>query len=125
MNSKKINDFAKAIVTEVSEAVNIAQAMIADAELAAKAEAEARHHTDCRNCQAAFVNWRTAHPTSTEAETAHHEIWSECPACIAEYTAWSEEVDRQAEAHELASLGSGASHCISGDDHRWQKGGAK
>lgn len=110
--------------TRIAETTAIAKEM-ADEEFTAKAEAEARHHTDCCICQAAFINWRTANPTSTEAETAHHEIWSKCPACVAEYTAWSEEVDRQAEARELERLGTGAAHCINGDDHRWQNGGVK
>lgn len=108
----------------IAETTAIAKAM-ADEELTAKAEAEARQHTNCPNCQAAFANWRTANPTSTEAETAHHNIWSECPACIAEYTAWSEEADRQAEEYELERLGAGALHAINGDDQRWQKGGTK
>ncbi len=108
----------------IAETTAIAKGM-ADEELAAKAEAEARQHTNCPNCQAAFVNWRTANPTSTEAETAHHQIWSECPACTAEYTAWSEEADRQAEEHQLERLGTGAVHAINGDDQRWQNGGTK
>lgn len=108
----------------IAETTAIAKGM-ADEELAAKAEAEAREHTNCPYCQAAFVNWRTANPTSTQAEEAHAEIWEKCPACVEEYRAWCEEADRQAEEHELERLGTGAVHAINGDDHRWQNGGDK
>lgn len=108
----------------IAETTAIAKGM-ADEELAAKAEAEARQHTNCPNCQAAFVNWRTANPTSAQAEEAHAEIWEKCPACSEEYSAWCEEADRQAEEYELERLGTGAVHAINGDDHRWQNGGDK
>ena len=121
---RKINDFAFAIVTEVSEAVNIAQAMIADAELAARAEVEAKHLTNCRSCQAAMVNWRIANKTATcvDAETHHRDVWETCETCVAEYTAW---IESQEERHELSRLGAGYGHATNGDDHRWQNGGVK
>ena len=105
MNRKSINDFAFAIDTEVTEAVNIAQAMIADAELAARAEVEAKHLTNCRSCQAGMVNWRIANPTATcpEAEAHHRDVWETCETCVAEYNAWADEAAAEA---ELASLGS-------------------
>lgn len=124
---EKINDIAYAIVTETAKAVQIAHAMIADAELTARAEAEAQHHTNCRNCQAGMVNWRIVNPTADETKTeeAHEDIWSQCPVCVDEYKAWCEEVDRKAEEAELARLGDGYHHAVNGDDHRWQNGGGK
>lgn len=121
---QSINDFAFAIVTEVTEAVKIAQAMIADAQLAARAEVEAMHYTNCRSCQAAMVNWRIANPTATcpEAEAHHREVWETCETCVAEYNAWA---DEQAERHELERLGASYLHATNGDDHRWQNGGSK
>ena len=119
----RINNFAKAIVTETTEAVNIALEMIADAELAARAEAEAKHLTDCRGCQAGMMNWRIANPTATcvDAENHHREVWESCETCSAEYNAWADEAAAEA---ELASLGDGYLHGINGHDQKWQGGAA-
>ena len=122
---QSINDFAFALVTEVTEAVNIAQAMIADAQLAARAEVEAKHYTSCRYCQAAMVNWRIANPTAlcTQAEAHHAFLWEHCGACTEEYHAYLDaEYQKHLESLEYSDLDG---HALNGDDHRWQNGGAK
>lgn len=119
------NDIAKAIVFETAEAMHIAQGMIEEAETAARAEMAAQQFTDCRHCAAALTNFLIANPEVSDHETtqAHTEtLWEDCRSCSEEYNAW---IDSQAEAHDLASLGEGALHCINGDDHRWQNGGVK
>ena len=121
---EKINDIAYAIVTETAKAVQIAHAMIADAELTARAEAEARHHTNCRNCQAGMVNFFIANPDASENAAAdyHRETWENCETCTAEYNEWA---DNAAAEAELARLGDGYLHAVNGDEHRWQNGGVK
>ena len=106
------------------------------------AGAEARKHTLCPNCQEQMVAWRLANPNATklDAESAHTDIWSECPSCVTEYSEWSETADRaaeletaeheayeahleaQAEEAELARLGDAAMECINGHDLKWQAG---
>ena len=128
----------------VADFTNIAESMATEAELTAHAEAEARKHTLCPTCQAKMVNWRLANPTATkvDAESAHAEIWLECPPCSADFAQWCEEVDRQAEletaehkaheahleaqaeAHDLASLGDAGRSYIAGHDLIWQAGGS-
>ena len=115
------NDFAFAIVTQTTEAVNIASAMIADAELAAQAEAEAKHLTNCRSCQAGMTNWRIANPTasSEDAETQHRALWETCETCSAEYNAWADEAAENSRYSHLDG------HALNGDDLLWQNGGVK
>ena len=121
---KSTNDIAFAIVSETANAMHIARGMVEEAETAARAEMRAKDYTLCRHCQAGLVNFLIANPEAdhetTQAET--QTLWEDCRACSEEYHA---HLDRQAEEHELASLGSGALHCINGDDHRWQNGGVK
>ena len=118
------NDIAKAIVFQTAEAMQIARGMIDEAETAARAEMRAADYTNCRHCAAALTNFLIATPEAdhetTQAET--QTLWEDCRACSEEYHA---HLDRQAEEHELASLGSGALHSINGDDIRWQNGGVK
>ena len=84
-----INDYAKAIVTEATEAVNIAKAMIVEAEQAARADMASRLYTNCRACQAGLANWIIANPTATcvAVERQHERVWQECETCQAEHTA--------------------------------------
>lgn len=125
-----------------AEFTAIAATMAADAELTARAEAEARKHTLCPNCQTEMAEWRLANPNATklDAEDAHAKIWENCPSCVAEYCEWNEaanrateletaeheayeaELERQAEEAELAHLGDAAMECINGHDLKWQAG---
>lgn len=117
-------NIAQAIRTEQRQAVNIASGMIAEAETSARAEMRAKDYTLCRHCQAGLVNFLISNPEAdhetTQAET--QTLWEDCRACSEEYHA---HLDRQAEEHDLASLGAGALHSINGDDLRWQNGGVK
>ena len=125
-----------------AEFTAIAATMAAEAELTARAKAEAEKHTLCPNCQTEMVEWRLTNPNATklDAEDAHAKIWSECPSCIAEYSEWCKEADRaaeletaeheayeahleaQAEEHELASLGDSVMCAFNGHDLKWQAG---
>ena len=72
---------------------------------AAMARAEAEKHTLCPECQAEMVNWRLSNPTATklDAETAHAEIYQDCPPCGVAYAEWCDELDRQVQ-REASSL---------------------
>ena len=96
------NDFAKAIVAETTEA-------------------EAKHLTNCRSCQAGMVNWRMENPQATkaEAETQHRAVWETCETCVAEYNAWSDAAAENARYTHLDG------HAFNGDDLLWQRGGVK
>ena len=129
--SKRVTDFTA-----------IAATMAAEAELTARAKAEAEKHTLCPNCQTEMIEWRLTNPNATklDAESAHRDIWENCPSCIAEYSEWSETADRaseletaeheaheahleaMAEEHELASLGDSVMCAFNGHDLKWQAG---
>ena len=81
----------------VADFTNIAEGMATEAELTAHAEAEARKHTLCPTCQAKMVNWRLANPTATkvDAESAHADIWLQCPPCSADFAQWCEKLDAE------------------------------
>ena len=85
----RVADFADIAESMASESVN--------------PEAEARNLTNCVNCQAEIMDWRTANPTAdaSEADDALRETWETCPACVAEFSEWSEAVDRQNREAEL------------------------
>ena len=118
---KLTNDFAFAIVTETSRAVETARAMIRDAEVAASAKRTAQLHTNCRACQAGLENFLIEFPDASDdavqSETEH--LWETCGECSEEYHA---HLDRQAEASNYRDLDG---HAFNGDDLRWQNGGAK
>ena len=118
---KSTNDIAFAIVTETAEAMNTAQAMIRDAEVAAIAKRTAQKHTNCRACQAELENFLIDFPDASEDAIlgSLQDAWETCGACAAEYNA---HLERQAEASQYCELDA---HCFNGDDIRWQNGGAK
>ena len=116
---ENVNDFAFAIVTETTKAIETAHAMVDDARRASEAKAEAQRHTDCRACQAGMENYLLDTPsaTFTEKEEAHRGIWETCLDCQVEYAAWA---DKAAEAAAYCELDG---HAFNGDDLRWQNGG--
>ena len=83
--------------TRIADFVVTAKEMATDAELKAHAKTEAEKHTLCPKCQAEMVSWRLANPNATkvDAESAHCEIWLNCPPCSADYAAWNEAVDAE------------------------------
>ena len=56
------NEIAFAIAVETTEAIHTAQALVKDAEIAARAKHTAAQHTNCRNCQAALENFLIEFP---------------------------------------------------------------
>ena len=92
---KSTNDIAFAIVTETTQAVNTAHAMIRDANLAAHAKRTAEKHTQCRNCQAGLENFLIQFPDASDEIILSkvQELWETCGACKAEYAA---HLERQA-----------------------------
>jgi hypothetical protein len=135
------SEFAFAIAVETTQAINTAQAMIRDAEVAALAKHTAEKHTQCRQCQAALENFLMEYPDcKPEAiDEKHREVWEACPACRSEYVevlnseycehgnpahlctdcrdAWADA--NAPEAHHELDI-----HCYNGDDTHWQNGGA-
>ena len=118
---EKINDFAFAIVTETTRAVNTAREMIRDAEIAATAKRTAEKHTNCRACQAGLENFLIQFPDASEEaiQGKHEEIWEKCEACRAEYEDWLCSVYCREKHHTSDG------HAHNGDDLRWQNGGVK
>ena len=116
-----LKKIAPAIRTEQRQAVNIAHAMVDDAERAAEAKAEAAQHSDCRSCQAGMENYLLKHPQAsfTDKENAHRDIWEHCHDCQVEYGEWL------AECHQRINADLLDGHAHNGDDIRWQNGGAK
>ena len=114
-------NIAPAMRRETTEAVTLAQAMIDEAETAARAELKAKDYTLCHSCQRGLINFLIANPEAThEATQAEMEnLWETCGACSEEYHA---HLDRQAEAAQYCELDA---HAFNGDDLRWQNGGAK
>ena len=102
---------APAMRRETTEAVSLAQAMIDEAETAARAELKAKDYTLCRHCQAGLTNFLIANPEAThEATQAETEnLWETCGACSEEYHAhlsrqaaeWEERQRGLAYAEEL------------------------
>lgn len=85
--------------TSIVESTATAQAMVADAHLAATAQVIAERLTDCRQCQAEIQNLYIAKPTATydEIEEFLHNAWETCGACSEDYNA---HLDRQASEWE-------------------------
>lgn len=81
------NEIAFAIAVETADAMHTAQALVKDAEVAARAKLTAAQQTNCRNCQAALENFLIEFPyCQPEAiEEKHREVWEACPSCRAEY----------------------------------------
>ena len=104
MNWKTTNDIAFAIAVETTQAVNTAQAMIRDANLAAHAKHTAEKHTECRNCQAGLENFLIEFPDCSEEVITGQvqELWQTCGACSEEYQA---HLDQQAAEWEERQRG--------------------
>ena len=118
-------DIAPAMRRETTEAVSIAQAMIDEAETAARAELKAKDYTLCRHCIAGLTNFLIANPEAThEATQAEMEsLWETCGACSEEYNAW---IDSQVERHEMQSRGLDYAEEINGTPmHEIINGGVK
>jgi len=101
---KSTNDIAFAIVTETTQAMNTAQQMVRDAEVAARAKRTAEKHTHCRSCQAELENFLIDFPDASEDATLGklQDAWETCGTCKAEYQAW---IDSQAERYDMQSRG--------------------
>lgn len=131
------NEIAFAIAVETAQAMQTAQAMVKDAELAARAKQTAEQQTQCRNCQAALENFILDYPDArAEAiDETHRDIWENCPACRAEYVKvldaqfddCQDTLDEWADANapETDEYNALDVHCFNGDDDRWQNGGVK
>ncbi|MDD9972980.1 MAG: hypothetical protein OXU27_03190 [Candidatus Poribacteria bacterium] len=117
---EKVNDFAFAIVTEATRAVNIARGMVEDAQRAARAEVRAKEYTLCRFCQAALTNFLIANPDAdheaTQAET--QTLWEDCRSCSEEYNA---HLDAQAKEWENRSYGESYAEELNANPHRFHE----
>lgn len=117
---EKVNDFAFAIVTEATRAVNIARGMVEDAQRAARAEVRAKEYTLCRFCQAALTNFLIANPDAdhetTQAET--QTLWEDCRSCSEEYNA---HLDAQALEWENRSYGESYAEELNANPHRFHE----
>ena len=67
MNWKSTNDIAFAIATETTQAVNMARALVRDAEIAATAKVRSVGFTQCRGCQALLENFMIEYPDCSDA----------------------------------------------------------
>ena len=88
---KSVNDIAFAIVTETNRAVNLAQALVRDAEIAATAKVRAVKFTNCRGCQAGLENFLIEYPDcSDDAVQSYLEdvVFLDCTPCTSDYNAW-------------------------------------
>ena len=93
------NDIAFAIVTETNRAVNLAQALVRDAEIAATAKVRAVKFTNCRGCQAGIENFMIEYPDcSDDAVQSFLEdvVFLACQPCTEEFNAW---IDAQYQEH--------------------------
>ena len=96
---KSVNDIAFAIVTETNRAVNLAQALVRDAEIAATAKVRAVKFTNCRGCQAGLENFLIEYPDcSDDAVQSYLEdvVFLDCTPCTSDYNAW---IDAQYQEH--------------------------
>ena len=93
------NDIAFAIVTQTTEAVNTATAMIRDAEIAATAKIRAVGFTNCRGCQAGLENFLIEYPDCSDAAVQSYledVVFLACAPCTSDYNAW---IDAQYQEH--------------------------
>ena len=84
------NDIAFAIVTETNRAVNMAQALVRDAEIAATAKVRAVGFTNCRGCQAGIENFMIEYPDCSDAAVQSYledVVFLDCTPCTTEYNA--------------------------------------
>ena len=91
MRNSSVNDIAFAIVTETTEAVNTAMAMIRETEIAASAKIRAVGFTNCRGCQAGLENFLIEYPDcSDDAVQSFLEdvVFLACQPCTQEFNAW-------------------------------------
>ena len=97
MSKLTTNDIAFALVIETARAIETANAMVRDAEVAAKAKLEAERQTNCRYCQAEIENFLIQFPDASDeaVEECLRGSWETCGACSEEYLA---HLERQAEA---------------------------
>ena len=96
---KSVNDIAFAIVTETTQAVNMARALVRDAEIAATAKVRAVGFTQCRGCQALLENFMIEYPDcSDDAVQSYLEdvVFLDCTPCTTEYNAM---LDAQYQTH--------------------------
>ena len=96
---KSVNDIAFAIVTETTQAVNLARALVRDAEIAATAKVRAVGFTNCRGCQALLENFMIEYPDcSDDAVQSYLEdvVFLDCTPCTSDFNAW---IDAQYQTH--------------------------
>ena len=99
MRNSSVNDIAFAIVTQTTEAVNTATAMIRDAEIAASAKIRAVGFTNCRGCQAGLENFLIEYPDCSDAAVQsflEDVVFLACQPCTEEFNAW---IDAQYQCH--------------------------
>ena len=85
-----VNDIAFAIVTETTQAVNMARALVRDAEIAATAKVRAVGFTNCRGCQAGLENFMIEYPDCSDAAVQSYledVVFLDCTPCTTEYNA--------------------------------------
>ena len=88
MNWKSTNDIAFAIATETTQAVNMARALVRDAEIAATAKVRSVGFTQCRGCQALLENFMIEYPDCSDASVQSYledVVFLECTPCTTEY----------------------------------------
>jgi len=89
--SKSTHDIARAIVTETTTAVHLAQEMIADAQTAAAAKVESQRFSNCQSCQLLMENFLLAHPTANQRgkdEYFSQVVFASCTPCTEAYNAY-------------------------------------
>ena len=90
MSWKETNDVAFALAMEATNAVNLAKALVRDAEIAATAKVRAIGFTQCRGCQALLENFMIEYPDcSDDAVQSYLEdvVFLDCIPCTTEYNA--------------------------------------
>ena len=99
MKMRNVNDIAFAIVTETHQAVNLARALVRDAEIAATAKVRALDFTNCRNCQAGIENFLIEYPDCSDAAVQSYledVVFLACHPCTSDFNAW---IDAQYQEH--------------------------
>ena len=91
MRNSSTNDIAFAIATETSRAVNMARALVRDAEIAATAKVRSVGFTQCRGCQALLENFMIEYPDCSDASVQSYledVVFLDCTPCTSDYNAW-------------------------------------
>ena len=99
---KSVNDIAFVIVTETSQAIALAQALVRDAEIAATAKVRAVGFTNCRGCQAGLENFMIEYPDCSDAAVQSYledVVFPACNPCTKERDAWNEMIEAQYQEH--------------------------